>query len=153
VLRSILRSHPHLRQCLKRCRYCRILFLTHPRNAGRKDLHCPFGCREAHHKQCSTQRSVAYYQTKSGKDKKSAQNGKRGRQGQKPPPQKHPAAGEGQLAVCIVEHVRLLAYLIDGRKASQARIQKMLIRVLRQHSIGRGKRIDYIVGYLNKSPP
>jgi len=43
--------------------------------------------------------------------------------------------------------------LIEERKVSLAEILKMLSRVLRQHSIGRRRRIDYIVEYLNKSPP
>jgi len=53
----------------------------------------------------------------------------------------------------IVEHVRVVASLIEERKVRLAEILKMLARVMRQHSIGRRKRIDYIVGYLNKSPP
>ena len=42
VLRSLLRQKAHLRPCLCRCRHCRIFFLTHPRNARRRDLACPF---------------------------------------------------------------------------------------------------------------
>src|SRR5579862_2326335 len=81
VLRSVLRSQVHLRRCLSRCRHCQIFFLTHPRNAGRRDLRCPFGCREAHRKQRSTERSVAYYATSEGKAKKKMQNGKRAEDG------------------------------------------------------------------------
>src|SRR5262249_19646265 len=77
LLRSVLRTKPRLRQCLVRCRHCRIFFLTHPCNAGRKDLGCPFGCRRAHRKQQSTLRSVAYYRDPIGKEKKRALNGKR----------------------------------------------------------------------------
>jgi hypothetical protein len=36
-LRSLLHDRPDLRPCLKRCRPCRIWFLTDPRNAGRND--------------------------------------------------------------------------------------------------------------------
>ncbi|MFB3902906.1 MAG: hypothetical protein ACE15E_05585 [Acidobacteriota bacterium] len=70
VLRSALRAQPGLRRCLTRCRHYRIFFLTDPRNAGRRDLGCPFGCREAHRKRSSTRRSVACYQTKEGRLKK-----------------------------------------------------------------------------------
>jgi hypothetical protein len=78
VLRSILRDHPELRgRCLTRCCHCGIFFLTHPRNAGRQDLRCPFGCREAERRQRSTERSVAYYRTPEGKIKKQLQNSKR----------------------------------------------------------------------------
>ena len=41
VLRSLLRVNPTLRRCLCRCRHCQIFFLSHPRNAGRRDLSCP----------------------------------------------------------------------------------------------------------------
>jgi len=75
VLRSILRTKPHLPVCLARCRHCGIYFPTHRRNAGRRDLGCFFGCREAHRRKASTQRSVAYYQADPGK--KSRQNAKR----------------------------------------------------------------------------
>jgi hypothetical protein len=67
LLRSVLRAKPHLRLGLTRCRHCGILFLTHPRNAGRHDLRCPFGCRQAHRKQASAQRSAAYYRQAQGK--------------------------------------------------------------------------------------
>ena len=83
VLRSVLRSRPKLRPCLSRCRHCRIFFLTHPRNGGRWDLRCPFGCKEAHRKRRSTERSVEYYGTEEGKGKKKQQNGKRS-QGETP---------------------------------------------------------------------
>lgn len=151
MLRSVLRFQPHLRRCLKRCKHCHIFFLTHPRNAGRDDLRCPFGCKEAHRKQCSTQRSIEYYHGKSGKIKKSIQNGKRRRQEREP--EKHPAADAGKWNAQLVEHVRMVTSLIEERKVRLDEILKMLAKVLRQHSIGRRKRIDYIVGYLNKSPP
>lgn len=66
-----------MRPCLSRCRHCGILFITHARNRGRKDLGCPFGCSEAYRRQRSTARSVAYYRTSAGKYKKKLQNGKR----------------------------------------------------------------------------
>lgn len=75
VLRSLLRTKPHLPVCLARCRHCGIYFPTHRRNAGRRDLGCLFGCREAHRRKASTQRSVAYYQA--DPDKKQRQNAKR----------------------------------------------------------------------------
>jgi hypothetical protein len=77
VLRSILRDRPELRRCLSRCRHCGIYFLTHPRNAKRTDLGCPFGCREAYRKQSSTERSVAYYRTSEGRLKRRLQNERR----------------------------------------------------------------------------
>jgi hypothetical protein len=74
-----LQSHPELQGCVAYCTDCGIRFLTHPRNAGRRKLRCPFGCREHHRRQCSCRRSTAYYQTVAGKAKKKRLNGRRHR--------------------------------------------------------------------------
>lgn len=160
VLRSVLRANPCLRSCLTRCRHCRIFFLTHPRNAGRSDLRCPYGCQEAHRKQRSTQRSVAYYGTWEGKIKKQIQNGKRG-------------SGATQLNVCssreesgpdlapdefrfdagMVDYVRMVTSLIEKRRVSRDEILRMLARAVRQHSMVRGRRIDYVLQYLKHHAP
>lgn len=57
-----------------RCADCEIRFLTDPRNAGREDLRCPFGCREHYRRQRASERSTAYYQTAAGKRKKKRLN-------------------------------------------------------------------------------
>jgi hypothetical protein len=95
LLRSILRTQPELRRCRTRCRHCGIFFLTHPRNAGRRDLGCPFGCREAHRRQQANRRSTTYYQDEPGKQKTRQQNAKR-RQGGPPAvaPAPAPASAE-----------------------------------------------------------
>lgn len=77
ALNSVLQSHPELRGCAAYCMDCGIRFLTHPRNAGRRNLRCPFGCREHHRRAQSCQRSTAYYQTAAGKAKKKRLNGRR----------------------------------------------------------------------------
>lgn len=156
VLRSVLRAKAHLRVCLTRCRHCRIFFLTDPRNAGRRNLGCPFGCQEAHRKRRSTQRSVAYYRTAEGKVKKSIQNGNRGqavgdaREQAVSRELEHPAIG---LEASTVGYLRIVVGLIEERPVSEGEIVQMLIRVLRQHSMARRKRIDYVVDYLKKSAP
>jgi ABC-type uncharacterized transport system ATPase subunit len=43
--------------------------------------------------------------------------------------------------------------LIEDRRVSLMEIRKMLTRALRQRSLGYRKRIDYIVGYLNRAFP
>ena len=170
LLRSVLRAKPHLRPCLKRCRCCGIFFLTHPRNAGRQNLRCPFGCREVHRKRESTRRSVAFY--REHRDKRRLQNGKRCRRA----PPVHPA-GQGTEQVpsppCgprepalggtepvlqkvkpeLVEHVRVVVSLIEGRAVSRERILTMLAKVLRQLRIGRRRKIDQTVAWLNEHPP
>lgn len=158
VLRSVLRAKPHLRRCLTRCRQCRIFFPTHPRNAGRADLRCPFGCRAAHRKRRSTDRSVEYYRTKEGRFKKGMQNGKRRQprhadvQGLGEEKGVALEAKEGKCNEEMVEHVRMVTSLIEGRKVSREEILQMLVRAVRQHSIGRERRVDYIVRYMKEHP-
>jgi hypothetical protein len=77
ALHSVLASHPELSACAVHCVHCGIRFLTHPRNARRVDLRCPFGCQGHHRRQCSSQRSTAYYQTACGKAKKKRLNARR----------------------------------------------------------------------------
>ena len=160
VLRSVLRAKPCLRRCLTRCRHCRIFFLTHPCNAGRKDLRCPFGCSKEHCRRGSNKRSVEYYRTAEGKLKKQIQNGKRGKAEAK--------AGLGDGTQCdnaglapdeprfdagMVRYLRMVTSLIEGRRVSLMDILAMLERAVRQHSMGRRRKIDYILQYLNQRAP
>jgi hypothetical protein len=154
VLRSILRTQPELRRCRTRCRHCGIFFFTHPRNVGRRDLGCPFGCRQAHRQRRSSQRSTAYYQDEVGKEKKRQQNAKRRKVAVPATP---PAAPWSEAALPwprpIVAYVRLAASLIEGRRVGWAEVVEMLRRVVRQHRMARTRRIDQIVAQLNEHPP
>jgi hypothetical protein len=142
-----------------RCRQCRIFFLTHPRNRGRRDLRCPFGCKEAHRKRRSTERSVEYYGTEEGKTKKKIQNGKRG-QGDAPADAHAHLPSDWQLErdgvqfnAAIVGYVRMVTRLIEGRWVSEEEMVEMLVRTMRQHSIVRRRRMDYVLAYLKKNAP
>jgi len=154
LLRSILRTQPELRRCRTRCRHCRIFFLTHPRNAKRRDLGCPFGCREAHRRRQSSQRSTAYYQDEPGKEKKRQQNAKR-RKTSLPitPPRAPPSEAPLPWPRPIVEYVRMATSLIERREVSVAEVLEMLRRVLRQHRMVRTRRIDQIIARLHEHPP
>jgi len=157
LLRSVLRTRPLLRRCLVRCRHCRIFFLTHPCNAGRKDLGCPFGCRIAYRKRQSTGRSVAYYRDAIGKKKKQALNGKRAKsrsEGNRPTA--CPAgleAGSARWNALMLEYVRMVISLIEARSVSRTEILQMLQRVLRQHTLVRLRKIDHAVIWLQEHPP
>ena len=165
LLRSILRAHPRQRRCLKRCRHCRIFFLTDPRNAGRKDeravgrkdLGCPFGCSEAHCKEQSTRRSVAYYQSEEGKKKKRDLNQRRRRPIAPNPPKEESEtpiqAVAGPWPKPVVEHVRVVVSLIEGRQVSREEILEMLAKVLRQQGTARRRKIDHAVSWLHENPP
>jgi hypothetical protein len=142
-LRCVLREHPQLKPCLKRCRHCDIVFLTDFRNAGRHDIDCPFGCRNAHRKKRSTQRSTAYYQTAEGKFKKKQLNARRKGQGIREP----------NVDRTLIVHLRVVTSLIEGRSVALAEIVAMIKRILRQHSLDKwGKRI-YEVPYCEHLPP
>lgn len=161
VLRSVLKSKPYLQQNLKRCRHCRIFFLTHPRNANRTDLGCPFGCSQAHRKQQSNKRSTEYYRTDIGKKKKLAQNARRrkdrGRADSPGPNTEKPSPDlelDGRIiAGGMVEYVRIVTSLIEGREILRDEIVAMLKEVVRQHSISREKRVDYVLRTLKENPP
>lgn len=164
LLRSVLRAKPRLRACLTRCRHCRIFFLTHPCNTGRHNLGCPFGCRQAHRKQASAQRSAAYYREAEGKRRKRNLNQRRPRQ-YCPPllprgPPRSPSAktrpaqqGAARWRAAMVDYVRMVISLIEARRVSRGQVLRMLAKVLRQHTLCRRRKIDQAVAWLNKYPP
>lgn len=155
VLRSVVRHKPRLRRCLRRCRHCEIFFLTHPRNAGRRDLGCPFGCQAAHRKQSSTARSVAYYRNAEGKQKKRMQNSKRRQDRGRADLLGRATIGPGEperqqlplRANPVLGYIRRVVSLIEGRRVSQDEIVEMLARAVRQHSIFRRRKMEYLLSY------
>ena len=149
VLRSVLRLKPWLRKCLARCRHCGIFFLADPRNAGRQDLGCPFGCSRAHRKKQSTKRSVAYYQEPEGKVKKQALNARR-RKSPRPPQPPSPVPPELRP---FLQYLCVMLGLIEGRPVQLWEVIAMLERTVRQHRMVRTRRIDQGVAWLHEQPP
>lgn len=176
----MLQSHGELRRCVAYCAHCGIRFLTHPRNAGRRDLRCPFGCRQHHRRQRGCQRSTAYYQTAAGKAKKKRLNARR--QGDRVPPTAQPALDpqrtspneptrarlpvrielrlegvvldESSLARSpMLPYVRMLVGLIEGVELSCREVLDLLRQAMRQHSIATRRKIDYVLGFLHQHPP
>lgn len=163
------------RRCLCRCRHCRIFFLGDPRNARREDLGCPFGCREAHRKRESTRRSVDYYRTPEGKIKKRQHNSRRNRTTERrtepvdldssdPANQEHRSEtqtdGDAKMpapprrwAAPLLEYVRVICRLIDGRWFTVDEVLEMLREVWRQRSMVRWRKVDHLIAYLNRGPP
>jgi hypothetical protein len=150
VLRSVLRLKPWLRKCLARCRHCGVFFLTDVRNAGRKDLGCPFGCREHHRKRESTRRSVAYYREPEGQVKKRDLNARRRRSSPATPTSDSPSLPWPRP---ILDYVRVVVSVIEGHRVLLAEVVEMLQRTLRQHRMVRRRRIDQCVAWLNEQPP
>jgi len=53
----------------------------------------------------------------------------------------------------MVLYLVMVTSLIEGRVVSQEEILEMLARGLRQHSMARLRRVDYLVWHLNEKPP
>ena len=170
VLRSVLRAKPHLRICRTRCRDCRIFFLTHPCNLKQRSLlRCPFGCRAEHRRREAIRRSTAYYSDEQGKIRKRHINQRRcrlpGRQvgkgsadspsSSRPPPPKRSVAKtrSAKPTPLMLQHVRMVVSLIEGRPVSRRQVLLMLAKILRQHTLTRRKKIDHAVLWLKKRPP
>jgi len=140
----VVKEHPHLKACMKRCRQCNIIFLTDFRNAGRDDIDCPFGCRNAYRKKRSTQRSTAYYQTAEGKFKKKQLNARR---------RKSQGIAEPKVDQSLIVHLRVVTSLIEGRSVALAEIVAMIKRILRQHSLDKWAKRIYELPYSEHLPP
>jgi hypothetical protein len=182
ALDSILRSHPELRRCVVFCAHCDIRFLTHPRNAGRRDLRCPFGCRQHHRRQRGGQRSAAYYRTAAGMRKKKRLNARRQDNRLPPTVQSQPSLDpqrilpskpvgkplpvkvelrldgvvldESSLARSpMLPYVRMVVGLIEGVELSCREVLRLLRQAMRQRSIGVRRRIDYVLSFLHHHPP
>lgn len=181
ALDSVLESHPHLRACVACCGHCGIRFLSHPRNAGRQDLRCPFGCRRHERRRRSSQRSTAYYRTPSGKAKKKRIASRRraatmcatGNPSAEPAPPSQeeqcstagmPSRLELRLADVVLEvpsllhspilsYLRMIVGLIEGIRPGHAELAEQLQRAMRQHSIAYRLRRDYVLDFLSRHPP
>jgi hypothetical protein len=130
IVRSVVKEKPHLRKCLTRCRHCQILFFTHPRNAGRTDLGCPFGCRQAHRRKSSTYRSTEYYRSDEGKQKKRELNKIRSQQNrlvQSRHDENGNDDGGSKFDAATVSHIQVVTNLIEGRFVGLAEIFAGLI--------------------------
>jgi hypothetical protein len=139
-IRSLLRERPDLRPYLKHCRHCGILFFTDARNAGRDDLRCGFGCREAHRRHSSARRSASFY--REYPEKKRRQNRNRYLRTAQAS-QSGAAQPEGALPAPILRHVRVIVSLIEGRRVGLDEILELLAKKGRQHRIGRERRSAY----------
>lgn len=142
-VRSLLRERPELRVYLKRCKQCRIFFFTDPRNAGRDDLRCGFGCREAHRRCSSHRRSADFYHEHP--EKKRHQNRKRylHSAGSQQPAVMEP---ERETPTPLVRHVRVLVSLVERRQVGLDELLELLAKKERQHRMARRPRGPYVVG-------
>jgi hypothetical protein len=181
-------SHPQvqlrlqLQRCLVRCKQCEIRFLTHPRNAGRTDLRCPFGCREHARRQAAKRRSTAHYRTPLGRETKERLNRRRyrrtpsagdqvqpacDRQGASPneqPTNERQEKAELRLEGVVLHessvvnspmlpYLRMVVRLIEGIRLTCQELARLLRQALRQRSLAFRRRIDYVLRFLHQHPP
>ena len=152
VIRELLHRDTDRRLVLSRCRHCGILFLTHPRNADRRDLRCPFGCRQTHRKQNSTKRSIQYYRTPEGKFKKQLQNGRRT---EKVRSEAEIQETEDSLVLdeAGLTYLQTIISIIEQRHVSRQEVELLLREKMRQHSIDNPFLKAYTHSYPDKKPP
>jgi hypothetical protein len=103
---------------------------------------------------------VEYYRTDEGKLKKKIQNGKRGKAETKAGiragtrcDNANLAPDEHRFEAGMVMYLRMVTSLIEGHQVKRVEILAMLARAVRQHSIARRRRIDYVLQYLNQRAP
>ncbi len=53
----------------------------------------------------------------------------------------------------MLPYARLLVRLIDGTELSCAQLVELLLETMRQHSMSRRSRTDYVLRFLNQHPP
>jgi hypothetical protein len=151
----VLKDKPHLRKCLSKCRHCQIIFFTHPRNTGRTDLGCPFGCRQAHRRKSAIKRSTEYYKTPEGKIKKQQLNARRNA-----PPLTISSPDEETIHIfeygveaTTISHIQLTTILIEGRAVGLQEVIGMIDHILRQLSIDKRENIPYPGSGHHQKPP
>jgi len=168
-----------LRQYLTRCTHCHIFFISHPCNAGRTDLGCPFGCSQSHRQRQSTKRSSAYYQTDEGKDKKKRLNAntqketKSETEEQKGTSTQNKTTNTEQHAIDdkpseqntseesqainpdnkMLHYLQCLFNLIEQQFLTYQQIISLLNKKIRQHSLRKRKEMDYVIDYCCNKPP
>jgi hypothetical protein len=145
-------------------------------------LRCPFGCRDHHRRQCSRQRSAAYYQTRVGQVKKKRLNARRGSASRSAncQPQEEPDLQAGsshdqrsdelpvKLELRVEEivldessltrspmlpYVRMVLRLVEGIELTCQQVARLLRRKLRQRCIALQRRTDYVLWFLHQHPP
>jgi hypothetical protein len=148
-----VREHPEYRRYLVCCKACGIRFFADPRNEGRDDLRCPFGCRDVHQRQNSNERSKDYYQSPEGKMKKKQLNQER-RQGcctrkstecAEKSEQRVPNENGNRADCTLISYLRALIGLLENRTVSRTETIAFIHEV-RQQGIAHA---DYHL-YINK---
>jgi len=63
------------------------------------------------------------------------------------------ALNQRSVGAGMVSYLQMVIGLIEGRRMGRSEILEMVARVVRQRSMERRRRIDYILQYLNERAP
>ncbi len=182
------------------CCHCGIRFFTHPRNARRRNLRCPFGCREHHRRQRGNTRSRKHNQTDKGRaNKKKLNIAARIKAAPRDTVPPMPVDQTSQLTAAspsadftdaatvdespsvdtspamldhltlhldgfvldeptllnsrVLPYVQMVASVLERRTISREELLAALRNGMRQRSIVRSPRREYVLRYLNQHPP
>ena len=72
---------------------------------------------------------------------------------ERPQASKDLALPECRISEPMLCYLRIVISLIEGRRVRAEEILEMLARIVRQHSIVRRRKIDYVLAHLNKRAP
>jgi hypothetical protein len=64
-----------------------------------------------------------------------------------------PVTGSLEFHAGMVGYIAMVASLIEGRSVREEEIVQRLVRAMRQHSMARRRRMDYVVAQLKKNGP
>jgi hypothetical protein len=99
---------------------------------------------------------VEYYRSPEGKEKKRMHNRHRQvpeRADRGRPAAPHPclrAPERRRFDACVVGYVGMVVSLIEGRKVREEEVVEMWVRAVRQHSMYRRRKIEYVLSYWNR---
>lgn len=106
---------------------------------------------------------MAYYQDEEGRGKKSVLNNRRRKLVPEPEAAEALKSEEVQVSEAMeasegwnpemVEHVRMVVSLIEGRWVGVEEVMEMLDKKMRQHSPARRRKMAHSVRRLNERPP
>jgi len=138
-----------------RCRRCGIFFITDPRNRKRSDLCCPFGCRQLRIQSLSNERSIDYNRTEIGKNKKKQINGRRNKSvpAEIPLQSLAPPIYDLEKFPPILNYITHVVRIITGERYSTQDVWRMIVSILRQHSLDNWGYCAYFESASNSRPP
>jgi hypothetical protein len=97
---------------------------------------------------------MEYYQSSAGKKKKRYLNGRRTASVEDGIEDKKVIENsETGIALSTLLHIQLATSLIEGRSVVLKEVIVMVDRILRQHSIGKGKKLLYLCSDRHGNPP